>query len=68
MTSLPLGVLACSVILFGYTYFGYPALLAVLGRVRPRRRGESEDWSWSRISISVPAYNEEAQKIGRAHV
>lgn len=61
MSSLSFGVLACSVILFGYTYFGYPALLAVLGRLRPRARSSSEDWSWPRISISVPAYNEEAQ-------
>lgn len=47
--------------LVGYTYAGYPLLLKAIGAVRPRpvRREEPEEWPL--ISITVPAYNEEAQ-------
>ncbi len=58
--SIALGVVVASAGLLLYTYAGYPALLWLLGRVRsrPLPTGETE---WPRISLSIPAYNEEAQ-------
>ncbi len=55
--------LAASLGLFGYTYFGYPGLLWLIGRIaaKPIPTGGDEDGLWPTVSISVPAYNEEAQ-------
>ena len=65
MHDVALGVLGASLLLFGYTYFGYPGLLWLLSRGRPRGLTDPDGVSeWPRISISVPAYNEEAQIEG----
>ena len=60
--SPPLLVLSASIGLFVYTYFGYPALLWIAGRLFPKpiAPGPSEP-DWPHVSISVPAYNEEDQ-------
>lgn len=42
-----------------YTYFGYPALLRVLAAGKPRWSPPPPPKEWPRISITVPAYNEE---------
>ncbi|MDP8246958.1 MAG: glycosyltransferase family 2 protein [Candidatus Tritonobacter lacicola] len=51
-----------SLLLLGYTFFGYPLLLTVLSRLFPRpvRRGGS----LPRVTVIIPAYNE-AEIIGR---
>jgi cellulose synthase/poly-beta-1,6-N-acetylglucosamine synthase-like glycosyltransferase len=51
-----------ALLLLLYVYLAYPAILWLLGRFRNRtlRRG-GERTDWPRISITVPAYNEEAQ-------
>ena len=49
---------ACAFVL--YTYVGYPALLAILGARRPSPSGAPLP-EWPRISITIPAYNEEAR-------
>lgn len=60
--TLPLLVCGLAIALFVYTYFGYPAILWLLGRVRSRPvPADVEDGEWPRVSISVPAYNEGAQ-------
>ena len=43
-----------------YAYAGYPLVLWVMG-MRRRRHGPPEPAEWPRISITVPAYNEEAE-------
>ncbi|MFC1660778.1 glycosyltransferase [Gemmatimonadota bacterium] len=66
----PLEVVAAAAVIGGalffvYTYFGYPALVWVLGRFSSAPRTEAgEGTSWPSVSIVVPAYNEEAQIEG----
>jgi cellulose synthase/poly-beta-1,6-N-acetylglucosamine synthase-like glycosyltransferase len=59
-TPLLLGFLAVP----AYAYVGYPALLRAVTTLRGRRRLASPDPSaadkWPSITITVPAYNEEA--------
>lgn len=43
-----------------YTYFGYPLLLMLVGALARRRTPSPQSGGWPRISISIPAYNEEA--------
>jgi len=62
MAEIALWVIGSALVLLLYTYLGYPLVLWVLSRIRnkplPRPHG---DLNWPAISISVPAYNEEAQ-------
>ncbi len=56
--------LAVGCIVFGlgiaaYAYLGYPALLKLMSRLRRRALQVDEPAEWPRISITVPAYNEE---------
>src|SRR2546422_4417570 len=43
-----------------YTYLGYPLLLMILAAVRRRHPPVAPLTEWPRISILLPAYNEEA--------
>src|SRR5436309_16097364 len=43
-----------------YTYLGYPLLLMILAAVRRRHSRVAPLTEWPRISIVLPAYNEEA--------
>jgi cellulose synthase/poly-beta-1,6-N-acetylglucosamine synthase-like glycosyltransferase len=64
--TLPIVVLAAAAALVTYTYMGYPLLLRGVAALRP---GRTPAWSdnpdyeveWPFITITVPAYNEEAQ-------
>jgi cellulose synthase/poly-beta-1,6-N-acetylglucosamine synthase-like glycosyltransferase len=47
-----------------YAYVGYPAILWVAARLRGKRTAPPPPEVWPRISITVPAYNEEAQIRG----
>ncbi|MDZ7778647.1 MAG: glycosyltransferase [Gemmatimonadota bacterium] len=63
MQPIAIGVVAAALALLLYTYAGYPLLLALLARLRSDS-GPAEppaDDDWPRVSISVPAYNEEDQ-------
>ena len=42
-----------------YAYFGYPVLLAVLARISPKKLRLGADVDLPRISILIPAHNEE---------
>jgi cellulose synthase/poly-beta-1,6-N-acetylglucosamine synthase-like glycosyltransferase len=64
MTLLGLSLIAIPGLLIGYAYFGYPLLLRLVGRSRPPAPPLDPDWPWPMITISLPAYNEEAT-IGR---
>lgn len=59
---IALTVVAASIGLLLYTYFLYPALLWLLGRISSRPIPTETDLeAWPTVSMSVPAYNEEAQ-------
>lgn len=45
--------------LFVYSYFLYPALLWLFGVLRRRTPASEDPAEWPRVSISLPAYNEE---------
>ena len=58
ITTAALVVIASALLLLLYTYLGYPAILRLMGRNEWR---DSRPDDWPTVSISVPAYNEEAQ-------
>lgn len=60
MTALAYIVLAAAAALVVYTFAGYPLLLAALGAAR-RRPARPDSGDLPRLSITVPAYNEERQ-------
>lgn len=66
MTTVALWVVALAVLLVLYAYAGYPLLLWILGLLS-RRPGDAPttaappDDDWPLVSISIAAYNEEAQ-------
>ncbi len=60
-TTLGIVLVAAPVVLLLYAYAGYPLILAVLARFRPARESPAPPAEWPAISITVPAYNEEAQ-------
>jgi glycosyltransferase involved in cell wall biosynthesis len=64
MTILAWVLVSTPVALLFYSYVGYPAILYLLGRARTARRAPEPPETWPRISITVPAYNEEAQIRG----
>lgn len=62
MTIVALWVVGLSLALLVYAYAGYPLLLWLIGRFRPARLNrEVFDDEWPLVSISIAAYNEEAQ-------
>ncbi len=62
--AVPSMLLGSAGALAGYAYFGYPALLKLLGSTRKAPHPRSEPAEWPSISITVPAYNEEDQIRG----
>jgi cellulose synthase/poly-beta-1,6-N-acetylglucosamine synthase-like glycosyltransferase len=66
MTTVALWVVGLAVALLFYTYLGYPVLLWLLGSLRRTRStaavpADLDDEVWPLVSISIAAYNEEAQ-------
>jgi glycosyltransferase involved in cell wall biosynthesis len=73
MTTIALWVVGLAFALLLYTYAGYPLLLWIIGLARGRRSapavpvgpapraGDAYDAEWPLVSISIAAYNEEAQ-------
>jgi cellulose synthase/poly-beta-1,6-N-acetylglucosamine synthase-like glycosyltransferase len=53
-------VLAVALAVAAYPHLVYPGLLFALSRLKPGRRRPPERGSWPVVTISVPAYNEEA--------
>ncbi len=63
LVAVSIVLLALALIL--YTYAGYPAILWVMGRFVRRKKPEGdENREWPSVSITIPAYNEEAQIEG----
>lgn len=63
MTSLAIILIATPLAIGLYAYIGYPALLWMVQHVR-RDRSPQAPRVWPQISITVPAFNEEAQIRG----
>ena len=61
MTTLGFVLVAVPLATAFYAYAGYPLVLGALRAVRPPRSDPGEPEEWPRISITVPAYNEESQ-------
>jgi cellulose synthase/poly-beta-1,6-N-acetylglucosamine synthase-like glycosyltransferase len=59
--SIPFWLIVLATALFVYAYLGYPLLVGVLAALRPRRPAPPAMKQWPRISITVPAYNEERE-------
>ena len=60
-SSVALLVIALALALFVYAYIGYPLLVGLLAAARRRTTPTSAPRQWPRISITVPAYNEERE-------
>lgn len=61
-SDVALGVIVFALVLFLYAYFGYPAMLWVVGIVRRQPDlPDGEPDVWPVVSVTVPAYNEEDQ-------
>jgi biofilm PGA synthesis N-glycosyltransferase PgaC len=59
MVALLLVIFWTAVIILVYTYLGYPMLVAVLARLKPRRVTDEEAPELPRVSLIIPAHNEE---------
>jgi cellulose synthase/poly-beta-1,6-N-acetylglucosamine synthase-like glycosyltransferase len=51
------------IVLLAYAYVGYPLVLWLVARTKPKPRPFRDPPEWPRISITIPAYNE-ATSIG----
>lgn len=60
MTTVALVVLGLAAWTWVYAYLVYPLLLSLMGRIRGRDFPTASPDVWPRISITVPAFNEEA--------
>ena len=58
--AIPYALIIAPIALVLYAYIGYPLLLALVAFIR-RRVTPAEIAEWPRISITVPAYNEERE-------
>src|SRR5512146_2981057 len=60
MTDLAVVLMLVPITLFVYAYAGYPLLLALVARWKPKPTPLGDPAEWPRISITIPAYNEAA--------
>jgi poly-beta-1,6-N-acetyl-D-glucosamine synthase len=63
---IALSIFWISAILLGYTYLGYPMLIALLSRLNPRRVLSVQNTELPKVSLIIAAHNEEkviAKKI-----
>jgi cellulose synthase/poly-beta-1,6-N-acetylglucosamine synthase-like glycosyltransferase len=60
-SSIAFWLIVLAIALFVYAYFGYPLLVGLLAVLRPGRPAPPAMKQWPRISITVPAYNEERE-------
>jgi cellulose synthase/poly-beta-1,6-N-acetylglucosamine synthase-like glycosyltransferase len=61
---VPYLLIALPVVIFGWAYAGYPAVLWMAARARPLAPAPPDPARWPLISITVPAYNEAARIRG----
>ncbi|HEU5153666.1 MAG TPA: glycosyltransferase [Gemmatimonadales bacterium] len=64
MTALEWVLVGLPVVFAVYSYLGYPVLLRLVSLFRPKKARPGDPEQWPSISISVPAYNEEASIRG----
>jgi biofilm PGA synthesis N-glycosyltransferase PgaC len=53
------GIFWISVIILGYTYLGYPVLIALLARLKPRKMSSQQMSKLPKVSLVIAAHNEE---------
>ena len=58
ITWIALGLIGLPIALIIYSYFLYPAVLWLVGRIRPHPPRFGDPAEWPSISFSLPAYNE----------
>lgn len=61
MSVAPYVLIALPIVIFGWAYAGYPAVLWLASRFRHTPPVPGDPPSWPAISITVPAYNEAAR-------
>ncbi|MGQ0702403.1 MAG: glycosyltransferase [Gemmatimonadales bacterium] len=59
MTLLGITLMALPVVLFGYAYVGYPAIMWVVARVRDQELPKGNPAEWPELTIVLPVHNEE---------
>ena len=59
MLSVALYIFWISAVILGYTYLGYPILIALLARLNPKKIGGGGDPKLPQVSLIVAAHNEE---------
>ena len=64
MTALEYVLVGLPLVFAIYAYLGYPVLLRLVSLLRPAKPRPADPEQWPSISISVPAYNEEASIRG----
>jgi cellulose synthase/poly-beta-1,6-N-acetylglucosamine synthase-like glycosyltransferase len=60
MKQLAFVLILVPIALFAYAYVGYPFILALVARLKPKPKRFGDPPEWPRISIAIPAYNEAA--------
>ena len=60
MTELGFALILVPTVLFLYAYVGYPLILALVARWKPRPAPFGDPPGWPHISITIPVYNEAA--------
>jgi len=61
MSAVPYVLIALPVVIFGWAYAGYPAVLWLASRFRSPSPAPPDPGMWPLITITVPAYNEAAR-------
>jgi cellulose synthase/poly-beta-1,6-N-acetylglucosamine synthase-like glycosyltransferase len=61
MSVAPYVLIALPIVIFGWAYAGYPAVLWIASRFRSAPPAPGDPATWPFISITVPAYNEAAR-------
>ena len=59
MHTLACALVATPLVLLGYSYLAYPALLKAVSLFKPSRRDSGSPPDWPAITITVPCFNEE---------
>ena len=59
MRAAALVLIFAPVLVIGVAYVGYPLVLAMVSRLRPRRPRFAHPAEWPMITVTVPCYNEE---------
>jgi len=57
MFAFAFALAAAPIVIAVYAYLGYPLILLIVARVRPRRAETPEGTQWPSVTVTVPVYN-----------